>query len=136
MTKEKTYFIEGNISAGFIADEIQKHSNKTNIGAHAFFLGQVRADIIEGMPVKEIIYTAYKEMADIEFSRIREEAFQKHELSCLHIYHSLGTVKAGDISLFVLVSSKHRKACFDALEEIVDAIKLHVPVWKKEIIDN
>jgi molybdopterin synthase catalytic subunit len=136
MKKEKTYFVEGCIPADFVAEEIRKHSHKKGIGAHAFFLGQVRADLIDGKEVKEIEYSAYKEMADPEFSRIREDAFAKYSLSCLHIYHSLGPVKAGEISLFVMVSGKHRKDCFTSLEEIVDEIKLKVPVWKKEIFED
>ena len=99
-----------------------------------FFLGQVRADMIDGKEVQEIIYSAYTEMANPEFSKIREDAFEKYNLSCLHIYHSLGAVKTGEISLFVLVSSKHRKDSFDALEDIVEQIKLKVPIWKKEIL--
>ncbi len=134
MKKDKDYFVEGSIPAELVADEIRKHSHKKNIGAHAFFLGQVRADIIDGKEVQEIIYSAYTEMANPEFSKIREDAFEKYNLSCLHIYHSIGAVKTGEISLFVLVSSKHRKDSFDALEDIVEQIKLKVPIWKKEIL--
>lgn len=134
--KERTYFVDGSISADFVAEEIRKHSSKKDIGAHAFFLGQVRADLIEGKEVKEIDYSAYKEMANPEFGKIREAAFGKYELSCLHIFHSLGKVKAGEISLFVLVSGKHRKDCFASLEEIVEEIKKKVPVWKKEIFED
>ena len=44
--KLKNIFVEGAIAASFIADSIQKHSSKTNIGGHSIFLGQVRADEI------------------------------------------------------------------------------------------
>ncbi len=44
--KIKNVFQEGAISSEFIANSIQKHQSKTNIGAHNIFLGQVRADEI------------------------------------------------------------------------------------------
>ena len=66
-------------------------------------------------------------------NEIRESAFAAYDLTCLHIYHSLGEVKTGEICLFVFVSSKHRKAAFEACETIVERIKKELPVWGKEI---
>ena len=67
---------------------------------------------------------------------IRESIFEKYELTCLHVYHSLGMVKAGEISLFVFTSSAHRKAAIDACEELVERIKKELPVWGKEIFED
>ena len=39
----KNIFVEGAISPTKIATSIAHHQSKTNIGAHAIFLGQVRA---------------------------------------------------------------------------------------------
>ncbi len=133
--KKKTHKViqQGAISPLFIADSIAKHSSKTNIGAHNIFLGQVRNDKIEGKEVSEIEYTAYEEMAEQEFHTIREEAFAKYDLTCMHIYHSIGIVKAGEISLFVFVSAAHRQQVFEACSYIVEQIKSRVPIWGKEI---
>lgn len=134
MEKKKHKVIQqGAISPAFIADSIAKHSSKTNIGAHTIFLGQVRKDKINENEVSEIEYTAYEEMAEQEFHAIREEAFSKYELTCMHIYHSLGIVKAGEISLFVFVSAVHREQVFAACSYIVEQIKSRVPIWGKEI---
>jgi molybdopterin synthase catalytic subunit len=132
----KNYFIQGSIKPEFIAASIAKHQSKTDIGAHAIFLGQVRDDEISGNKVKSLFYSAYETMAEKEISRLREEMFTKYTLKCLHIHHSLGEIKTGEISFFVFVSSAHRKASFDALEELVDKIKTEVPIWKKEIFDE
>jgi len=56
----KNIFVQGAINSAFIADSIQKHSTKTDIGGHSIFLGQVRADEIEGKKVVAIDYTAYE----------------------------------------------------------------------------
>ena len=134
--KPKNVFQDGAISSEFIGNSIYKHQTKTNIGAHNIFLGQVRADVIEGKTVAAIEYTAYEAMANTKFHDIRETAFEKFELTCMHIYHSLGTVKAGEICLFVFVSSPRRKVVFEALEFIVEAIKADVPVFGKEIFED
>lgn len=135
-TKIKNIFVEGAVSPDKIAESISHHQAKTNIGAHSIFLGQVRADELEGGIVQAIEYTAYTDMALEVAHRIREDIFVKYNLTCMHIYHSLGKVNAGEISLFVFTSSIHRKAAIDACEELVERIKKELPVWGKEIISN
>ena len=132
----KKVFVEGAISAEFISSSIASHSKKTNIGAHSLFLGQVRADSVNGKSVTAIDYTAYTEMADNVFHNIREQAFSKYALTCMHIFHSLGRVNVGEISLFVFTSSVHRRAAIDACNEIVERIKNDVPVWGQEVFDD
>ena len=134
--KRKTVFVQGAVSAQFVADSIAKHSSKTDIGAHSIFLGQVRRDEKEGKFVQAIDYTAHEEMANEQFHRIREDAFEKYPLTCMHIYHSLGSVAVGEISLFVFTSSPHRRAAIDACNEIVERIKNEVPVWGKEVLED
>ncbi len=134
--KIKNVFVEGAIGPDFIAGSIAKHQSKTQIGAHDIFLGQVRADDIDGRTVSAIEYTAYESMANQKFHEIREAAFEKFDLACMHIYHSLGKVAVGEICLFVFVSSPHRKEVFEALHHIVEEIKGHVPVFGKELFED
>ncbi|MBW1297673.1 molybdenum cofactor biosynthesis protein MoaE [Aquimarina litoralis] len=136
MEKRKTVFVEGSISSNFIASSIEKHQTKTTIGAHNFFLGQVRADQIEGKIVQAIDYSAYQEMAEDKFYEIQEATLTKFDLTSLHIYHSIGKVEVGEICLFVLVSAAHRRVTFDALEYLVDTIKKEVPIFGKEIFED
>jgi molybdopterin synthase catalytic subunit len=132
----KNVFKEGAISSAFIGESIAKHQSKTTIGAHNIFLGQVRADVIDNRTILAIDYTAYEDMANAKFHEIREAAFEKFNLTCMHIYHSLGSVKAGEICMFVFVSSPRRKEVFKALEYIVEEIKAEVPVFGKEIFED
>jgi molybdopterin synthase catalytic subunit len=132
----KNVFKDGAISSGFIGESIGKHQSKTTIGAHNIFLGQVRADDIDGKKVAAIEYTAYNDMANQKFHDIREATFDKFNLTCMHIYHSLGPVKVGEICLFVFVSSPKRKEVFKALEYVVEEIKAKAPVFGKEIFED
>jgi len=134
--KSKKIFVDGPIPSQFIADAIAKHSSKTEVGAHHIFLGQIRADEIAGKKVQAIEFTTYKEMAEEEYFMMRESIFLKHPITCMHVYHSLGKINAGEINLFVFVSAPHRKAAMDACFEMVEQIKTKLPVWGKEIFED
>ncbi len=138
MTEKKTrsVFTPGEISPEMISESIAKHSTKKKIGAHSIFLGQVREDIIEGKKVVAIDYSCYEEMANDVFHEITETTFSKFNLTCMHIYHSLGRVDAGKISLFVFTSSPHRKNAIDACSYVVEEIKSKAPIWGKEILED
>ena len=134
--KIKNIFSQGAIAPSFVAESIQKHSSKTGIGAHSIFLGQVRSDVIAEKKVMAIEYTAYEEMALEKMHEIREAIFEKYDLTCMHVHHSLGRVRAGEISLFVFTSSAHRRASIDACNETVERIKAELPVWGKELFED
>lgn len=136
MKKEKNIFINGAISAAFIGKSIESHQSKTSIGAHSIFLGQVRADVIDGKEVNTIEYTSYEDMANEQMSIIREEIFAKYNLACMHVYHSLGNITVGEICLFVFTSSKNRRAAIEACNELVERIKKELPIWGKEIFSD
>lgn len=134
--KLKDIFMQGGIHASFIAESIAKHKSKTGIGAHSIFLGQVRADEINGRTVTAIEYTAYEAMVLEQMHQIRETIFAKYPLNCMHVYHSLGRIAVGEICLFVFTSSPHRKAAIDACEEVVEKIKSELPIWGKEVFSD
>ena len=132
----RNIFTQGPIAPAFIAESIAKHSSQTGIGAHSLFLGQVRADVLGDKRVAGIEYTTYEPMALERMHEIREDVFARYALTCMHVHHSLGLVKSGEISLFVFTSAPHRRAAIDACNEVVEAIKATLPVWGKEIFDN
>jgi molybdopterin synthase catalytic subunit len=134
--KPKNIFVQGPVAPEFIGNSIAKHATNTAIGGHSIFLGQVRSDDIQGKKVEAIEYTAYEEMALQKMFEIREAIFAKYPLTCMHVYHSLGAVKAGEICLFVFTSSAHRKPAIDACNECVERIKAELPVWGKEIFEG
>lgn len=132
----KNIFLEGPIKPDKIADSIAHHQVKTNIGAHDIFLGQVRADVIDGNTVKCIEYTANVELALKIVHEIRETTFQKFDLTCMHIYHSLGKVNAGELCLFVFTSSAHRNEAMEACRYLVEEVKAKAPIFGKEVFED
>ena len=134
--KPKNIFVQGPIDAAFVGQSIAKHASNTLIGGHSIFLGQVRADVVDGKEVTAIEYTAYEAMALQKMFEIREDIFARYPLTCMHVYHSLGLVKKGELCLFVFTSSAHRKPAMEACAECVERIKAELPIWGKEIFED
>ncbi len=76
-------------------------------------------------------------MINTSVNAIKEKVFAKYDqIKSIIVKHSVGPVKAGEMSLFVMVSSAHRKQAFDACQEAVEMMKFTVPVWKKELYED
>ena len=129
----KNIFVNHAIAPAFIGESIAQHGRKTDIGAHDIFIGQVRADTVDGRTVAAIEYTAYETMALQLMHRIREDVFSTYELTCMHVYHSLGRVNVGELCLFVFTSSARRGPAMDACEAVVGRIKAELPIWGTEL---
>ena len=158
--KVKDIFVEGAIPPSFIAESIAKHSKRTDIGAHEIFLGQVRGDsfvvshpepsrrtnhdpkntlrqVHHDSRVTAIEYTTYREMAMERMTTLREEAFTRWPtMTCLHVHHSLGTIKAGELCFMVFASAPHRQQAREAVAWVVDAIKSELPIFGKEVLSG
>jgi molybdopterin synthase catalytic subunit len=49
------------------------------------------------------------------------------------IVHSMGVVRAGEASLFIMVSSGRRDQATRACRHTLEMVKEKMPVWKKEL---
>ena len=138
--KLRDIFVDGAIPPSFIAESIAKHATRTDIGGHEIFLGQVRADVIPGSThdrVEAIEYTAYRDMANEQMTVIREEAFARWpQMTCLHVYHSQGVIKAGELCFMVFASAPHRQQAREAVSFVTDEVKKRLPIFGKEILSN
>lgn len=130
----KELFVEGAISPSFLASLIDQYRTDTAIGAYSIFLGQVRADGVNGQQVRAIEYSAYEPMAMAQLQKIIHSISRKYSVNHIHIRHSRGLVRSGEICLLVFVSSVHRHAAVDACHELVEKIKSGLPIWGKELI--
>lgn len=143
--KQRDIFIDGPIDTAFIAESIAKHATRTDIGAHEIFLGQIRADrslVISSAAEKRqasvaaIEYTAYRDMANEQMTAIREETFARWPITCLHVHHSQGVIKSGELCFFVFASSGHRQVAREAVAFVTDEVKKRLPIFGKEILDD
>ena len=133
---EINYLIIGPVTQKIIT-VIEKMGGRTDSGGHMIFLGQVRADEINGKKVKAIEYSAYIELVSVEAEKIKKSIFSEFpDVKSVDIIHSTGIVRAGEISLLVFVSAGHRHQAMQACSKTVELIKEKLPVWKKEIFDD
>jgi len=129
--------VPGPITQDLIIACIDEISKRTDTGGHSCFIGQVRADNISGKRVMAIEYSAYKKMVKSEADQIIKMIRSEFkDVKSILILHSLGVVRAGEISLFVLVSAGHRQHAIQACSKTVEMIKEKLPVWKKEIFED
>jgi len=129
--------IEGPLKPGLIAEMITAAGAYLDSGAHSLFLGQVRNDQIDGKYVKAIEYSAYEEMVIMEANKINKTILSEFDdVKTFEIIHSRGLVKAGEISLLVMVSAGHRQHSINACAKAVELIKEKLPVWKKELFED
>lgn len=129
--------INGPITPEIISGRLAEPGSRKDTGGHSIFLGRVRADIVDGRKVAAIEYSAYESMVAAEAGRIlRKISGDYSDVRSAEILHSVGLVRAGEISLFVMVSSGHRDQAIRACSELVELIKQKLPVWKKELFED
>ncbi len=100
-------------------------------GGIAVFVGTVR-NSTQNKEVTQLDFSTYKPMAIKEMSKIAEIALEKFNIKKIAIHHAEGLLQIKDIPVIITVSSKHRKASFDACQFAIDTLKETVPIWKKE----
>ena len=129
--------INGPVTRDMISSILAFFGNDPASGGHSVFLGQVRADVKGSKQVVAIDYSAYEDMVRKEAEKITQSIFSEfNDVRSVKIMHSTGRVNAGEISLFVLVSSGHRHQAMEACSKTVELIKSNLPIWKKEIFSD
>lgn len=102
-------------------------------GAACLFVGTVRPEQREGRSLAALEYSAYEEMAIEQMKAVRLRAIARFELIEAVMVHRLGRVEMGEASILVATWSGHRAESFEGCRWIVDAVKVDVPIWKKDL---
>lgn len=134
LTMKNRYLVGGPITPLLISELMTLGDDDTGTGAVSIFIGRVRDDEVEDKRVKAIEYSAYEEMAVREADGIANtvrSAFT--DVRSVIIVHSLGVVRAGETSLFIMVSAGHRDHATRACRHTLEMVKEKLPVWKKEL---
>jgi molybdopterin/thiamine biosynthesis adenylyltransferase/molybdopterin synthase catalytic subunit/rhodanese-related sulfurtransferase len=100
-------------------------------GGYASFEGWVR-DHNDGRRVERLEYEAFEALAIKEGERIVADAVARFGVSRAACVHRVGSLRIGDLAVWVGVSSAHRGEAFAACRYIIDEVKHRVPIWKKE----
>lgn len=118
-------------------DEHLRAVASPDAGAVATFVGQVRDHDPEA--TGEVVSLEYSSHPDAE--RILTEIAERFAVAGspdgtdavrVAVSHRIGLLGVGDYALVAAVSSAHRAAAFDACRALVEAVKVELPVWKRQ----
>ena len=134
---KKEILVKGPVHRSLVADIMFATENDKGAGGIAIFMGKVRDDSDGKKRVVAIEYSAYPEMVEKEADRISQTVMKAFsDVREVTIIHSVGLVKAGEFSLFIMISAGHRDQAMRACRHALEMIKENLPVWKKEFFDD
>jgi len=101
-------------------------------GAVTTFVGRVRDhDPDAAGAVVALEYSAHPD-AEAALRAIAERAIGETD-AVVAVSHRVGRLEVGDAAVVVAVSSGHRAAAFDVCRAVIEAIKVELPVWKRQV---
>ncbi len=113
-------------------EEIYTKADDPANGAVVVMSGMVRNQT-DGKPVVALEYQAYEPMALRVFWQIAAEIRSLcPDVNRVVIYHRIGRLQVGAISVVVAVGCPHRSEAFEACRYAIDTLKHNAPIWKKE----
>ena len=102
-----------------------------NSGSVISFLGKVRPSRNK-KKIKSMDIEIYKEMALYQTKIAISNLLKKNKIHDYLIMHRYGNLKPGEIIIFVIVASEHRKEGFIFIQDILLYFKKKITFWKKE----
>ncbi len=116
----------------FALVDILKTPASPTHGAQCIFSGMVR-NHNHGKRVLGVSYDAFTALTLKSFQAICLEAAEKwgHDLH-IHLWHRKGRLLIGEISVAIVVSSRHRDESYRANRYIIEELKQRAPIWKME----
>jgi molybdopterin synthase catalytic subunit/molybdopterin converting factor small subunit len=112
-------------------DEAVRAVSHSGAGGIALFLGVVRDHAGERV-ITRLDYEAHGSLAQRELTRVANLVLEQHRDSRLYAVHRVGQLAIGELAVVVAASAPHRAEAFAACRLLIEEIKQHVPIWKKE----
>jgi Molybdopterin converting factor, large subunit len=104
-------------------------------GGVVIFVGYVKGKV-DNANVKVLEYEAYEPYATLKIREIEEWAKKQAGVLEARIYHSVGSLRPGDTTLYVFVSAVNREVAFRVARETLEKVKHEVPIFKLERRDD
>uniref|UniRef100_A0A915Q4J3 Molybdopterin synthase catalytic subunit n=1 Tax=Setaria digitata TaxID=48799 RepID=A0A915Q4J3_9BILA len=110
--------------------------NKPEDGGISIFLGTTRGNFGDKQVVR-LEFEAYDEMVYKEMEKLCDEVRKSYpSVDRIALFHRVGKVFVGEISVIMAVCAPHRQDVFRAMEKGIDYLKNRVPIWKKEVYSD
>jgi molybdopterin synthase catalytic subunit len=119
------------VSAPIALDDLLRRVQGPDTGALAVFLGTVR-EVNEGRAVRGMEYEAYGAMAAAELARLVADVAVAVPGVRVAVEHRVGALAIGEVSVAIVAAHPHRAPAFEAARWVIEALKVRVPIWKRE----
>ena len=109
----------------------QFHRDWAHAGAIVTFTGSVRPDF-KGRQVDYLFLDWYPGMTEASIDHIARTTHGTFDVLAVSVMHRCGRIPSGDAIVFVGAASVHRRAAFEAADFMMDQLKSHAALWKRE----
>ena len=114
-----------------LARFIASASAGSGAGAVVSFCGIARPGS-GGAAVHELHLDHYPGMTERSLQSIAEDCARRFEVDQVSVVHRCGTIRPGEVIVFVAAASLHRRAAFNAADYLMDRLKTEAVFWKRE----
>ncbi|MBB3039379.1 molybdenum cofactor biosynthesis protein MoaE [Hoyosella altamirensis] len=104
-------------------------------GAVVSFAGVVR-DHDGGKEVARLEYSAHPTAGAVVERVAADVAANALGVRAIAVSHRVGPLEIGDAALVCAVAADHRAEAFSTCAELVEQIKAHLPVWKRQVFPD
>jgi molybdopterin synthase catalytic subunit len=105
-------------------------AGRAETGAIVSFTGLMRSE--QGGAV-QLELEAYPGFAEARIGEFADRVAERYGLDGLLIVHRVGAMTPGEPIVFVATAAAHRRAAFEACDQLMDYLKSRAPFWKKSI---
>jgi molybdopterin synthase catalytic subunit len=100
-------------------------------GAIASFTGLCRPEGKDGTPIERLFLDHHPRLTEQSLREIAGSA-QRFAVSAVRIVHRCGAIAPGEAIVFVAAAAGHRRAAFEAVDNLMDRLKTDALLWKRE----
>lgn len=101
------------------------------VGGIAVFIGVVR-DHDAGADVASLDYSSHPSAAEV-LARCATETAARHDVLSVAVQHRVGHLEVGDLAVVVAVGAVHRGEALAACTQLINTVKVQVPIWKEQL---
>lgn len=115
-------------------DAIAAWVSRPDCGAVVTFWGTARSSSTTGHQIIELEYETAQDLAETRMADVVRVARERWPtIGAVAIHHRVGAVQLEQPAVVVAVSAPHRQEAFEAARFCIDAVKISVPMWKREV---
>ncbi|WP_205214931.1 MULTISPECIES: molybdenum cofactor biosynthesis protein MoaE [Sphingomonas] len=101
-------------------------------GAVVSFTGRMRGADAEGAALERLVLEHHPERTAESLRELAERTAAHCPVDLLQVIHRAGAVAPGEAIVWVAAAAAHRRAAFDAVDQLMDRLKTEAVLWKRE----